>query len=147
MCVWKGKKYVSCSNILLTNGTEPSRAEFLCTARSPLNFPCNIGNCAGICCLTHRVLRWFRLRLQDDACPLILRLDCGESACWSRYFARHNHRHLDCDTSTVGSCKPLPCDCDPDLQKSGHDSFSGASLSRRRQVVRGLGLYEFMHIT
>ena len=37
-CAWKGKKYASRSNILLTTGTEPSRAEFLCTDRSPLKF-------------------------------------------------------------------------------------------------------------
>jgi hypothetical protein len=92
---------VSRLNILLTTGTESSRTEFFCTARPPLDFPRNIGNCAGISCLTHRVflcnLRWFRRRLQDDACPLIPPFDRGESACWSRYLARYDYWCSPCD--------------------------------------------------
>ena len=121
------EKYASRSNILLTTGTEPSRAEFLCTARSPLDFPCNIGNCAGICCLTHRVLRWFRLRFQDDACPLtsrLRRLDCGGSTSWSRSFARHNRGYLDCGTSYGGSCRPLLCSCDRWARANGSPAMT-----------------------
>ena len=60
------------------------------------------------------MLRWFRLRFQDDACPLtsrLRRLDRGGSTSWSRSFARHNRGYLDCGTSYGGSCRPLPGDC------------------------------------
>ena len=152
------EKYASRSNILLTTGTEPGRAEFLCTARSPLDFPCDIGICAGICCLTHRVLRWFRLRFQDDACPLtsrLCRLDRAGSASWIRSFARHDRGYLDCGTSYGGSCRPLPGDRERWARADGSPAMtlleernSGdgertsawgcSSICRLRDVGRGL---------
>ena len=139
--------YASRLNILLTTGTESSRTEFFCTARPPLDFPRNIGNCAGISCLTHRVflcnLRWFRRRLQDDACPLIPPFDRGESACWSRCFARHDDGHLLCDREYGYRTCENPAETLEVPSRSSRDERTSAwmcaSFCRSRDVGRGLG--------
>ena len=142
--------YASRLNILLTTGTEPGRTEFFCTARPPLDFPCNISNCAGISCLTHRVflcnLRWFRRRLQDDACPLIPPFDRGESACWSRCFARHDDGHLLCDREYGYRTCENPAETLEVPSRSSRDERTSAwmcaSFCRSRDVGRGLGVRE-----
>ena len=139
--------YASRLNILLTTGTEPGRTEFFCTARPPLDFPCNISNCAGTSCLTHRVflcnLRWFRRRLQDDACPLIPPFDRGESACWSRHLARHDYGHLPCDHEYGYRTCGNPAETLEVPSRSSRDERTSAwmcaSFCRSRDVGRGLG--------
>ena len=140
--------YASRLNILLTTGTELSRTEFFCTAQPPLDFPRNIGNCAGISCLTHRVfycnLRWFRLRFQDDACPFIPLFDRGESVCWSRYFARHDYWHLPCDCECGDRTCENPAETLEEVpSRSSRDertsAWGCASFCRSRDVGRGLG--------
>ena len=139
--------YASRLNILLITGTEPSRTEFFCTAQPPLYFPRDIGNCAGISCLTHRVfscnLRWFRRRLQDDACPLIPPFDRGESACWSRYLARYDYWCSPCDREYGYRTCENPAETLEVPSRSSRDertsAWTCASFCRPRDVGRGLG--------